>query len=302
MSITNNQDKPIIIGQPFEVEFAVNEIRKQLSVLPWIDHPYFIAERFIRPKNNRTYIYPETYAPTKPGSRNYHRLTPDNDYTGMFFFYVGDSQNEFNANQYNFIEYPLAIIFSVNLEKIDAGKLDGGLFKRELMSQARRILTDTMMLYEFEYNIVSESTDLRRVYREFNLEDLEKYNRAPMQCFRFDLNLKIEENCGTPVEGIPPTIPTVPTGEITVLDVIDLPASVQENTSFLILNVTEMNSELNVSNYSPSGLVKGATVRIRKMDDTDLKIVYNKNGLEYSFVNCKTEFIDLLWNGSQLII
>jgi len=195
MSITKNQDKPVVIGQPVEIEEAVNDIRGELSVLPWIDHPYFIAQRFFEKEKGRGFIYPETYAPTKPGSRNYHRLTPDNDYDGMFFFVVGDGANDFTANEYNYLTYPVGIIFSVNLERIDKAKLDNGLFTGELIKEARRILTETMIKHEFHYTIVNETRDLRRCFQEFSMDELERYNRAPMQCFRFNLNVTIQEDC-----------------------------------------------------------------------------------------------------------
>lgn len=195
MSITNLQNKPIVIGSPVEIEFAVNEIRKQLMNLPWIDRPYFIAQRFTREINGKKFLYPETYAPEKPGSINYQRLTPDNDFKGMFFFWVGTSQNDFEANTRNFIKYPVSIIFSVNLELIDKPKLENGLFTQELIRDARRMLTTTMAIHDFQYTIKSETRDLREVYREFVLDDLESYNRAPMQCFRFDLDVNVQEDC-----------------------------------------------------------------------------------------------------------
>lgn len=195
MLITNSQDRPIIIGTPVDIGKAVNEIRTELSQLPWVDHPYFIAEKFHRRKDGRSFIFPETYAPEKPGNYNYHRLTPDNDYDGMFFFVVGDSQNEFEANQYNYLTYPVGIVFSVNLKRIDPVKLENGLFTRELMREARRLLTNTMINHEFQYEIQSETTDLQRVFNEFQLDEIELYNRAPMQCFRFNLSVTIQEEC-----------------------------------------------------------------------------------------------------------
>ena len=189
------QNKPIVVGTPVEIEFAIDEIRKTLANLPWIDFPYFIAQRFTREIKGKKYIYPETYAPEKPGSRNYKRLTPDNDFKGMFFFLVGTSTNDFEANTRNFMKYPVSIIFSVNLELIDKPKLDAGLFTQELIRDARRLLTTTMAIFDFHYTLKSETRDLREVYREFVLEDLEQYNRAPMQCFRFDLDVTIQESC-----------------------------------------------------------------------------------------------------------
>lgn len=195
MSKTDLQDKPIIVGTPVEIEFAVNEIRKELEVLSFIDKPYFIAQRFVRKTNGRTFIYPETYATEKAGSRNYVRLTPDNDYKGMFFFMVGAERNEFVPNQMNYLNYDVGIIFSVNLELINASKLDEGLFTQELIRAVRRLLTDTMINHEFEYTIKSVTRDLKEVYREFVLDEIEQYNRAPLQCFRFDLQIRIQEDC-----------------------------------------------------------------------------------------------------------
>jgi hypothetical protein len=196
MSISNLQNRTITIGTPVEVESAVNDIRTVLMNLPWIDRPYFIAQRFFKTENGRSFIYPETYAPDKPGSRNYQRVTPDNDYLGSFFFLVGSGkQKEFSANQYNYLNYPVSIIFSVNLDLIDKAKLNDGLFTQELIRDARRLLTTTMTNHEFEYTLQSETRDVREVYKEFSMNEIEKFNTAPMQCFRIDLLLTLQEDC-----------------------------------------------------------------------------------------------------------
>lgn len=195
MSKTILQDKPIVTGTPIEIEFAVDEIRKVLANIPWLEYPMFIAQRFTKESNGRKFVYPETYAPETPGSRNYVRLTPDNDFKAMSFFMVGTGKNEFEANERNFITYPTSIIFSVNLELIDKPKLDAGLFTQELIRDVRRLLTTTMNMHLFDYVLKTETRDLREVYREFVLDDLESYNRAPMQCFRLDLDIRIQESC-----------------------------------------------------------------------------------------------------------
>lgn len=195
MSTVKLQNKPIVIGTPIEIEFAVNEIRKVLATIPWITHPYFIAQKFATTIDGRRFVYPETYAPTKLGSMEYMRLTPDNDFNGMIFFMVGSGTNDFEANQENFITYPVSIIGSANLKNIDAAKLNAGLFTQELIRDVRRLLTTTMINHNFDYSIESETRDLSEVYREFDLGDLEKYNRAPQQCFRIELSVRIMEDC-----------------------------------------------------------------------------------------------------------
>lgn len=198
MSITKNQNKPIVIGNPVEIEYAVNEIRKVLATMDWITHPYFIAQRFTRAKgtNQRKFSYPETYAPTNSDKTGYHRLTPDNDYKGMFFFMVGTGNVAFEPHGESFLTYPVSIIFSANLQLINESYLNQGLFTQELIRDARRLLTKTLILHDFDYTIKSETREIRDVYREFVLDDLEQYNRAPMQCFRLELDVTIDEECG----------------------------------------------------------------------------------------------------------
>lgn len=197
MSIVNLQDKPIVVNKtPVEIDFAVNEIRKELANLEWVSHPYFIAQRFYRRKDSKVFFYPETYAPDAIDSLSYHRLTPDNDYSGMFFFMVGTGrQMDYSANQTNYLRFPVSIIFSVNLKLIDECKLAEGLFTQELIRDVRRKLTTTMIKHEFHYELISETRDLRETYKEFRLEELERYNRAPLQCFRMEMNVIVEEDC-----------------------------------------------------------------------------------------------------------
>ncbi len=196
--MVNLQDKPIVVGTPIEIESAVNEIRKQLALLPWVSHPYLIAERLYSDENGKNSVYPETYCKTdleQNGKYSYHRLTPDNDYRGMFFAIVGDGVNDFKANEYNYIKYNVGFIFSVNLRLIDEVKLNQGLFTQELIRDARRVLTDTVAIHKFDYKIITETRNLSEVYKEFVLKDLYKYNKAPMQCFRFNLEILIQEEC-----------------------------------------------------------------------------------------------------------
>lgn len=205
MSITNLQNKIFTITNPKGIDSAVNELRLLLGGLTWVSHPYHIAQRFRRmasEKEGKTgveqakklYVYPEMYV-GKDDKMPYHRLTPDNDYTGMFFFMVGKGEIEYNPNEYNFINYPVSIIFSVNLATVNKTKLKEYLFTQELIEEARRLLTSSSPNFLFTYKLLTETRDLQEVYREFILDDLEQYNRVPMQCFRIDLTLKLMEEC-----------------------------------------------------------------------------------------------------------
>lgn len=199
MSIVKLQNKPIVIGTPVEIDDAVNKLRILISGLPWISHPYFIAHRFVSDEHGKKYVYPETYckdANSDPSNKYpYHRLTADNDYRGMVFFYVSQGRPNTQDLKENYITYNVAAIFSVNLKLIDEVKLNSGIFTRELMSEARRLISLHRFSYEFNYSILSETDDLQEVYKDFRINDLERYNRAPMQCFRFDLQIRIQEDC-----------------------------------------------------------------------------------------------------------
>lgn len=197
MSITKLQDVVQDVVNPVEIDAACEAIRQALkNGLDWVTHPYHIAQRFYRKQNERVFYYPETYVKTDSG-KAYHRLTPDNDYKGMFFFMVGTGiSSEFSAQGEGFMTYPVSIIYSVNLPKVDPVRFEAeGMFTQALIRDARRILAKSLLGFDFTYTITGETRDLRECYREFVLDDMEAYNRMPMQCFRHDLEVVIQETC-----------------------------------------------------------------------------------------------------------
>lgn len=198
--LTKLRDKVFIPDNPIELEAAVEAIRQILIGLSWVSHPFHLAQRFYEKvdtaNGSKVFYYPETYIPNETETNySYHKLTPDNGYTGMFFFMAGTEKNDYTANQYNFLTIPVSIIFSCNLELIDKEKLNRGLFTQELIRDVRRILTNGGLGLDFQYKLKTVSRDLREVYKEFILDDLKQYNRAPLQCFRFELDVIVKEQC-----------------------------------------------------------------------------------------------------------
>ena len=198
--LTKARDKEFIPQEtPIEIDAAVEAIRMMLKQLPWVSHAFHLAQRFyekVDGPDGKAFYYPETYIPN-PQDKNYsyHKLTPDNGYTGMFFFMAGMEKNDFTANQFNFLTTPISIIFSVNMELIDKDKLKLGLFTQELIQDVRRLLTTGGLGLDFQYKLKTVTRDLREVYKEFILDDLKQYNRAPLQCFRFELDITVKEQC-----------------------------------------------------------------------------------------------------------
>lgn len=199
MAITRLQEGNITIGNPVGIDAAINKIRLKLAELSWITHPYFIAQRFAEVQQDKTtLLLPQVYsrAPNAPvGKYDYKTLTPDNDFTGMLFAYVPVGRNATQDPIENFIRYNVSFIFCVNLDLIDRAKLQNGLFTRELMRDVRRVLGANKFSWDFGFTIIQESDDLKTVFREFVIDNLAQWNRAPLQCFRFDLDVLIQEDC-----------------------------------------------------------------------------------------------------------
>jgi len=198
--LTKNRDKVFVPFNPIELDACVESLRTLLAELSWVSHPFHLAQRFYEKTDTvegpKVFYYPETYIPeTTDTNYSYHKLTPDDGYTGMIFFVAGVEKNNYTANQYNYLTIPVAIIFSVNLELINKEKLKKSLFTQELISEARHKLTHGGLGFSFQYKLKSVTRDLKEVYKEFILDDLKQYNRAPLQCFRFELDVIVQESC-----------------------------------------------------------------------------------------------------------
>jgi len=195
--MTELQDRIFTISNPVEIDYACEEIRQLLkNKLLWLTNPYHIAQRFYKKTENQSFFYPETYIPNvEDKNYTYHVLTPDNDYKGMCFFLAGNVKGSQQDYVDNILRYPVSIIFSANLELIDKPRLKQYLFTSELIKEVRKILIDNRMNFNFAFEIVSETRDLKEVYKEFVLDKIESYNRAPLQCFRFNFEITLNDLC-----------------------------------------------------------------------------------------------------------
>ena len=77
-----------------------------------------------------------------------------------------------------------------------------------------------------------------------------------------------------------------------------IPVAFPPNTSNLFLDVTNMDSDLDITNWMPTGLVDGAIVRVRKIDNTAFKIVWNP----YGFIDKQYELITFQYDLSSNIL
>jgi hypothetical protein len=195
--MSSNNYKPTVVSPDAEgLDLAVEETRNVLlNELPWLTKAYHIAQRFVDKTGGKTRIVPRVYAPINAGSRDYQTLTPDDLAKGMMFFYASDGKLSRNQNESGFTHYNVGLIFGVNLDKIDKERTDLGLYTQNLIHATHKVLKKYHRALSSSYEVIGESRDLKTVYREFSLDEVEDYNTAPLQSFRLDLQYKIEIPC-----------------------------------------------------------------------------------------------------------
>ncbi len=192
--ISNLENQQFRVLNPVEVDAACEDLRKELAKMNWVSHPFHIAQRFYEKDKatSQTHYYPEIYVSSgQDVNDRYIRLTPDNKLKGLFFFVVSSGKE----NGDGFMTYNVGIIFSANLELIDPAKYKNYLFTQELIAQARKILKGCEYNFDFKFEIKEETRDTRDTFKEFTVDDSNQYNRAPMQCFRFNLTMTVEISC-----------------------------------------------------------------------------------------------------------
>jgi len=189
--MSNLQNKQSVLYEnPIEIDKAIEYMRMSLSGMEWMTNAYHIANKFIRKEGQMKFYYPETYVGYSNGKYKYHRLTPDNDYKGMVFFIITDENIDDNL-----MTFEVSAIFSANLKLIDDTILKTGNFKQKLIRDARQKLENLKYEIDFDIKINKVHRKLQDVYREFSLDELENYNRLPLQVFRFDMTVTIPEDC-----------------------------------------------------------------------------------------------------------
>lgn len=77
-----------------------------------------------------------------------------------------------------------------------------------------------------------------------------------------------------------------------------LPTLFPPQTQHVFIDVDNMSTDLDLSSYSPTGLIDQALVRVRKIDSSANVITFNDGSVNYNFVNRRSEFMTLKWNSS----
>ena len=191
---------------PVEIDAAILDIKAKLEAnLSWLSNGYGRTYKNLDSRNGTTVFYPEVYLGTQNNSQRYVNISPDNDKKGQCFFYVfRENILQFNTNQYSFLSYDTAIIFSVNMALINATILGTEIFQQNLVAQARDVLTRKLLGVNYNLSITSVDFLFENVFSEFDLADATQLEKAPLAHFRFNVTIQVPEAC--PVPTISPAV------------------------------------------------------------------------------------------------
>ena len=177
-----------------DIDKAIHELQLRLDTnLSWLSHSYARAYRFVQEGENRLY-FPEIYV--AGDKKEYYRVTPDNDKSGMCFFVVGNEvHNSFLQNNFNYISWDIGIVFSANLEIINKPLLQTEYFQQNLIRDVREVLTRKLSGLSFTLEIENITTNFDEIYQEFVLQEKEGYLRSPLTGFRVNCKVTLQEEC-----------------------------------------------------------------------------------------------------------
>ena len=199
MILLQNPNLPTEVN-PVEIDRAIIDINTELSNrLSWITHAYGRAYKNLDITNGNRVYFPEVYLGDQNKSFRYTNISPDNDKTGQCFFLVRrETISEYQQGMYNFLNYDVAIIFSVNMQLIHLRRTQTEIFQQNLIAQVRDVLT--RQLLGKRYNIIINNIEylFEDVFREFEMTEQATMEKSPLSHFRFNVSLSLLEECPTP--------------------------------------------------------------------------------------------------------
>jgi hypothetical protein len=180
------------------IDAAVNDLQTALSFdLSWLTNGMGRAYRKNKTRSNNVSQYlPMVYLGTN-FANDFFNATPDNDKEGQSIILVGDATPiEYQTGFYGWLEYPISIIFSANLDTIDSALLATEDFTEHLMEDVRDSLRG-LLGKSYRLAVTNETREFEDVYSEFDI-GVDTTNKAflPMTYFRFECTMLVKEDCG----------------------------------------------------------------------------------------------------------
>jgi hypothetical protein len=183
------------------IDASVNDLQTSLSFnLSWLSNGMGRAYRKNKTRSNgASQFLPMVYLGTN-FSNDFFNATPDNDKEGQSIILVGDATHtDYQTGFYGWLEYPISIIFSANLNTIDSALLATEDFTEHLMQDVRDSLRG-LLGKSYRLAITSETREFDDVYSEFDIgTGTTNKPFLPMTYFRFDCTMTVKEDCGNNV-------------------------------------------------------------------------------------------------------
>ena len=156
-----------------EIDAAIIDIQNHLdSALTWLTNGYGRAYKNLDVTQGATVYYPEVYLGNQNNSQRYTNISPDNDKQGQCFFFVTkETISQFQPGMYSFLTYDTAIIFSVNMELINATLLGTEIYQQILIANVRDVLTRQLLGSSYQLKINTVDLLFGNVFKEFNIKD-----------------------------------------------------------------------------------------------------------------------------------
>lgn len=180
-----------------EVDAAISHMQTVLNTrLPWLTHPYRRAYQLLDssiPKQKR--YLPYVYIGEDRNTPKYFVALPDNDKQGQCLFFVQqENSTKTSMGYYGWLSYKVAIVFSVNLQLINASLLATDVFTQNLVADVRNVLIRENLGTSYRATYDKTLFDAREVWSGFDVE-LSTVEKVPLQHFRMDFTLELKENC-----------------------------------------------------------------------------------------------------------
>ncbi|MDB4278968.1 LamG domain-containing protein, partial [Deltaproteobacteria bacterium] len=274
-----------------EIDKAILDINSELSTrLSWITHAYGRAYKNLDITNGERLYFPEVYLGKQNGSFRYTNISPDNDKTGQCFFLVRrETITQYQQGMYNFLNYDVAIIFSVNMKLINETLTETDIYQQLLIAQVRDVLTRKIL--GKNYNIVLNNIEylFEDVYREFNLSEQSTMEKSPLSHFRINMSLSIPEAC--PV----PTILPVVTCKSLSFDGVNEALNCTNNAAFNFNggNAFSFESWVKFDNLSGGGFIISKWTRPTATDVRAYTFGTNGTKLRFAFFSSNTTLISV---------
>lgn len=216
MSELQNPILPIQVN-PIEIDRAIVDLQSKLSFfLPWLTEGYGRAYKNLDVKKGKRLYFPEVYLGKKLDDHRYFNVTPDNTKEGQNFFLVSEEKPlAFKQGHHGYLSYDVAIIFSANLEIINAVLLETDYFQQDLVAQVRDVITRKAIGVPYTTEIRDVKFLFEDVFKGLDISNQTQLEKSELTHFRVNCTMILKEECGAlPIDYCAAALALVNTGDL----------------------------------------------------------------------------------------